>query len=92
MHTEAPERKTGRLTRDDQRKLGDILKRVYDDVVRQGVPDRFRTLLDEIEGAHGRQQTGSGTPPELGREAAAAPSRMQTEHGGPKDQFNKGSH
>jgi len=50
MQTDAPIRKTaGRLSREDQRRLGDILHRVYDDVVRQGVPDRFRHLLDELE-------------------------------------------
>jgi hypothetical protein len=29
--------------------LGDILQRVYDEVVKQGVPDRFRNLLQELE-------------------------------------------
>jgi Anti-sigma factor NepR len=51
MHTEAAVRRAaGRLSRDDQRRLGDILKRVYDDVVRQGVPDRFKDLLNELDG------------------------------------------
>jgi hypothetical protein len=50
MQTDAPVRKAGgRLSREDQRRLGDILQRVYDDVLRQGVPDRFRHLLDELE-------------------------------------------
>jgi hypothetical protein len=50
MHTQAAIRKAGgRLSREDQRRLGDILQRVYDDVVRQGVPDRFRNLMDELE-------------------------------------------
>jgi hypothetical protein len=40
----------GRLSREDQRRLGDILQRVYDDVIRQGVPDRFRDLLSELDG------------------------------------------
>jgi hypothetical protein len=49
MHTDAPTRKSGgRLSREDQRRLGDILQRVYDDVIRQGVPDRFKDLLDEL--------------------------------------------
>jgi hypothetical protein len=39
-----------RLSREDQRRLGDILQRVYDDVIRQGVPDRFRELLSELDG------------------------------------------
>jgi len=55
MHTDATVRKAGRLSREDQRRLGDILKRVYDDVIRQGVPDRFRTLLDELDVEGGEQ-------------------------------------
>ena len=50
MQTDAPSRKPGgRLSRDDQRRLGDILQRVYDDVVKQGVPDRFKNLLQELD-------------------------------------------
>jgi hypothetical protein len=50
MQSHAAMTKTGgRLSREDQRRLGDILQRVYDDVVRQGVPDRFRNLLDELD-------------------------------------------
>ena len=50
MHTDAHARKAGgRLSREDQRRLGDILQRVYDDVIHQGVPDRFKDLLSELE-------------------------------------------
>lgn len=50
MQTDAQVRKAGgRLSREDQRRLGDILQRVYDDVIRQGVPDRFKELLDELD-------------------------------------------
>jgi Anti-sigma factor NepR len=50
MQTDAHIRKVGgRLSREDQRRLGDILQRVYDDVVRQGVPDRFKDLLSELD-------------------------------------------
>jgi len=50
MHTDAQVRKAGgRLSREDQRRLGDILQRVYDDVLRQGVPDRFKHLLDQFD-------------------------------------------
>jgi hypothetical protein len=48
MHTDAEVKKTGgRLSREDQRRLGDILQRVYDEVLRQGVPDRFKDLLNQ---------------------------------------------
>ncbi len=50
MHTEIRSRKAhGRLSREDQRRLGDILHRLYDDVVKEGVPDRFERLLRQIE-------------------------------------------
>jgi hypothetical protein len=49
MQTEFQTRKMrGRLTREDQRRLGDVLQRVYDDVLKQGVPDRFKTLIDQL--------------------------------------------
>lgn len=50
MHTDAQVRRPGgRLSREDQRRIGDILQRVYDDVLRQGVPDRFKELLDRFD-------------------------------------------
>jgi hypothetical protein len=50
MHTDAEVKKTGgRLSREDQRRLGDILQRVYDEVLRQGIPDRFKDLLDQFD-------------------------------------------
>jgi hypothetical protein len=71
MQTDAPVRKTGRLSREDQRRLGDILQRVYDDVVRQGVPDRFRSLLSQLDGgtheansARGQEQSSDEDDPE----------------------------
>jgi len=72
MHTDAPTRKNpGRLSREDQRRLGDILQRVYDDVVRQGVPDRFKDLLDELE-----DQTDSG---KTGQQGLASPNERDPE-------------
>ena len=50
MQTEPQIRRTrGRLSREDQRRLGDVLQRVYDDVVKQGVPDRFKDLIDQLD-------------------------------------------
>ena len=52
MQTDASSpRAAGRLSREDQRRLGDILQRVYDDVIQQGVPDRFKDLLNELDNA-----------------------------------------
>ena len=89
MHTDAPVRKAGgRLSREDQRRLGDILQRAYDDVVRQGVPDRFKDLLSELddarEGAGVKQasaQDDRGHNPE--------PDRLVEARG--RDNPNKGS-
>jgi hypothetical protein len=70
MQTDAPVKKSaGRLSRDDQRRLGDILQRVYDDIVHQGVPDRFRDLLDKLE---------SGGPVQNRAEAAPASEQGST--------------
>jgi hypothetical protein len=58
MQIASPQRKTqGRLSREDQRRLGDILQRVYDEVIHQGVPERFRHLLDEL-----KESESSGQP------------------------------
>ena len=64
MHTDAQVRKAGgRLSREDQRRLGDILQRAYDDVVRQGVPDRFKDLLNELDDTReGTEASGAHDP------------------------------
>jgi hypothetical protein len=82
MHTDAQVRKAGgRLSREDQRRLGDILQRVYDDVVRQGVPDRFKNLLNELgESKHESDEAAPGDEPD----------RLMTARG--VDHPNKGSH
>jgi hypothetical protein len=40
----------GKLTRDVQARLGQQLRAMYDDVVNQGVPDRFNDLLNRLDG------------------------------------------
>ena len=50
MQNEFPMRKTrGRLSRDTLDKLGKVLEGFYDDVRKQGVPDRFTELLRQYE-------------------------------------------
>jgi len=39
----------GRLTRETLGKLGKTLEAYYDDVRKQGVPDRFRQLLQQMD-------------------------------------------
>jgi Anti-sigma factor NepR len=45
----SPRRGAGRLSRKDQGRLGDLLKQVYEDVVREGIPERFQNLLNELK-------------------------------------------
>lgn len=50
MHTELPTKKNrGRLGRDVQNKLGQQLRTAYDDIVSEGVPDRFTELLRRLD-------------------------------------------
>jgi hypothetical protein len=42
--------KPAKLTRDVQARLGQQLRAMYDDVVSQGVPDRFVELLNRLNG------------------------------------------
>ncbi|MGH6742439.1 MAG: NepR family anti-sigma factor [Bradyrhizobium sp.] len=56
METEAANRnkrsnpKSAKLTRETQARLGQQLRAMYDDVLNQGVPDRFSDLLNRING------------------------------------------
>jgi anti-sigma factor NepR-like protein len=42
-------RTPGRLGRDVQAKIGNQLRAIYDDVVKEGVPDRFVELLKRLD-------------------------------------------
>jgi hypothetical protein len=39
----------GRLGRDVQAKIGNQLRALYDDIVQEGVPDRFVELLQRLD-------------------------------------------
>lgn len=39
----------GELDRDIQLRIGEGLRAMYDDIVKQGVPDRFADLLSKLE-------------------------------------------
>ena len=45
------------LDRDIQSKIGDQLRAMHDDIVKEGVPDRFVELLAQLEKA---SNSGSG--------------------------------
>ena len=42
--------KPAKLSRDVQARLGQQLRAMYDEVVNQGVPDRFEELLNRLDG------------------------------------------
>jgi len=59
MQTEVTQKKTrGRLGRDVQSKIGQQLRSMYDDVVSEGVPDRFTEMLQQLD--EGKKE-GSGS-------------------------------
>jgi hypothetical protein len=50
MQNELQTRKRrGRLGRDVQNKLGKTLQAYFDDVVKEGVPDRFKQILQQYD-------------------------------------------
>ena len=50
MQTDAMTRKnSSRLGRDIQNKIGLQLRAMYDDVLKEGVPDRFSELLSKLD-------------------------------------------
>ena len=50
MQTEVTQRKPkGRLGRDVQSKIGQQLRSMYDNVVSEGVPDRFSEMLRQLD-------------------------------------------
>jgi hypothetical protein len=50
MQVQAPGEKSGKiLNREIQAKIGQQLRAVYNDVVDQGVPDRFTDLLRRLD-------------------------------------------
>jgi hypothetical protein len=49
MNKEARPRQ-GRLSRETQAKIGEHLRKMHDDIVQEGVPDRFINLLAKLDG------------------------------------------
>jgi Anti-sigma factor NepR len=50
--------KQGGLNAEIQSRIGHQLRAMYDDVVRQGVPDRFADLIRKLDGAEAHAQVG----------------------------------
>lgn len=55
----------GGLNAEIQSRIGHQLRAMYDDVVRQGVPDRFAELIRQLDGPGARtaETAGSGAIP-----------------------------
>jgi hypothetical protein len=51
--------KPGGLNAEIQSRIGHQLRAMYDDVVRQGVPDRFSELIRKLDTPPGSPQVGS---------------------------------
>jgi hypothetical protein len=63
MQTDVQMRKSrGRLSRHVQNKLGETLHAMFDEIVKEGVPDRFSQLLEKINGGkpHGSHADDTG--------------------------------
>ena len=56
--TGAP-RKQGGLNAEIQARIGHQLRAMYDDIVRQGVPDRFAELIRKLDVPEAEAQTGN---------------------------------
>ena len=60
MQTEVNQRKPrGRLGRDVQSKIGQQLRAMYDDVISEGVPDRFTEMLQRLDEQKEQKQEGA---------------------------------
>jgi hypothetical protein len=51
--------KQGGLNAEIQSRIGHQLRAMYDDVVRQGVPDRFADLIRKLDAPEAQPQVGS---------------------------------
>lgn len=64
----ARSRRTPALPKDAQVKIGEKLKALYDDVVSQPVPDRFKDLLAKLDGGSAMSPAGQSEPVPVRRE------------------------
>jgi Anti-sigma factor NepR len=51
--------KQGGLNAEIQSRIGHQLRAMYDDVVRQGVPDRFADLIRKLDASEAHPQVGN---------------------------------
>lgn len=63
----------GLLNRHVQGKIGETLRAMFDEIVNEGVPDRFSELLGQIESRVSEQSKGSTAGSEAGAEGSDRP-------------------
>jgi hypothetical protein len=61
-------KKAGGLNAEIQSRIGHQLRAMYDDVVRQGVPDRFAELIRKLDGPETATQAAEQTAKNDGRD------------------------
>ena len=61
-------KKQGGLNAEIQSRIGHQLRAMYDDVVRQGVPDRFAELIRKLDAPEANSQTANAGDKTDGRD------------------------
>jgi len=80
MQTDVQMRKSrGRLSRHVQNKLGETLHAMFDEIVKEGVPDRFSQLLEKINGGTVDRSPGNDTGDQFSKSSHLAASGNETE-------------
>ena len=60
-------KKQGGLNAEIQSRIGHQLRAMYDDVVRQGVPDRFAELIKKLDGPEAAAQAAAGQTDQIAK-------------------------
>ena len=55
-----PQKDGARLSKEIQARIGQQLRSMYDDVVKEGVPNRFASLLEQIENPDDQPKDSDG--------------------------------
>jgi len=67
MQTETPGKTNSGLNREIQAKIGQQLRAMFDEVVQEGVPDRFADLLRQLDTPGEKASETTGNPKDEGR-------------------------
>ncbi len=80
MQTDVQMRKSrGRLSRHVQNKLGETLHAMFDEIVKEGVPDRFSKLLEKINGGKVQGSPSDDTSNQFSKSGHLETSGNETE-------------